>query len=160
MKALLRKIYHTLIKKEKTKRFIYNFCLRLRIIRDMLKKDALIPFVPIEHFYSPFAAMSDIKNYDFSTLPTEIPGINLNTQEQLELLNEFDPYYKELPFKDEKTDGLRYFYINGAYCYSDAIFLYCMLRYLKPQKIIEVGSGFSSCVKLYTNELFLNNRMS
>jgi hypothetical protein len=83
MKALLKKIFHTFVKKEKTKKSIHNIYHRLRIIRDMLKKDALIPFVPIGHFYSPFASMSDIKSYDFSVLPSEIPGINLNTQEQL-----------------------------------------------------------------------------
>jgi hypothetical protein len=35
-----------------------------------------------------------------------------------------------------------------------------MLRYLEPLRIIEVGSGFSSCVTLDTNEKFLENKMS
>ena len=104
--------------------------------------------------------MVDIKSKDFSLLPMEIPGIDLNCREQLELLNEFDSFYKELPFKEEKTSGLRYYFLNGAYGYSDAIFLYCMIRHLKPQKIIEVGSGFSSCVTLDTNELYFNNAIN
>jgi len=159
MKTLIKKAFYKCIKEEKSKKLIRKFYWRARLIKDMLRRDSLVPKVSIQHFYSPFPAIADIKNYDFHNLPTEIPGIDLNTQEQLKLLNDFGPYFKEWPFKDKKTDGLRYYSINDAYNYFDAIFLYCMLRYLKPQKIIEVGSGFSSCVILDTNELFLENRM-
>ena len=34
-----------------------------------------------------------------------------------------------------------------------------MIRRLKPKKIIEVGSGYSSCCMLDTNELFFNNNI-
>ena len=33
-----------------------------------------------------------------------------------------------------------------------------MLRYLRPKKIIEIGSGFSSCLMLDINEIFMGNR--
>jgi hypothetical protein len=65
-----------------------------------------------------------------------------------------------LPFKDEKIPNLRYYFLNGAYSYSDAVFLYCMIRKLNPKRIIEVGSGFSSCVTLDTNELYFNNQIN
>lgn len=65
-----------------------------------------------------------------------------------------------MPFKDEKVPGLRYYFLNESYSYSDAIFLYCMIRKLKPKRIIEVGSGFSSCVTLDTNELYFNNQIN
>jgi hypothetical protein len=109
-------------------------------------------------YHSPIPAMADIKKHDFnSDLPSEIPAVDLNTDEQMNLLNSFEKYYAELPFPDEKTDALRYCYINDFYSYSDAIFLYCMIRHLKLQKIIEVGSGFSSSVTLDTNEKFMQN---
>ena len=38
--------------------------------------------------------------------------------------------------------------------------LHCMIRYLRPKRIIEVGSGFSSCVTLDTNQLFFGNSIS
>jgi hypothetical protein len=139
---------------------VRKISLRIAIIKDMKKNHVFVPFVPIEHFYSPFPALSDIESHDFSVLPLEIPGIDLNTAEQFELLDKFETFYKELPFTDEKTSGLRYHFINASYSYSDAIFLHCMLRYLQPRKIIEVGSGFSSCVTLDTNELFLKNKMN
>jgi hypothetical protein len=127
----------------------------------MLKKDIFVPFVPYEHFYSPFPRISDVKNYDFSKLEliNEIPGVDLNTEEQLDLLKKFEVFYKELPFTDNKQNNLRYYYLNNYYSYFDAIFLYCMLRWLKPNKIIEVGSGFSSAVTLDTNELFFDNKI-
>jgi hypothetical protein len=59
-----------------------------------------------------------------------------------------------MPFQPEKCEGLRYYFENPAYSYSDAILLHCMIRFLKPKRIIEVGSGFSSCMILDTNELF------
>ena len=46
------------------------------------------------------------------------------------------------------------------YSYSDAIVLYSMMRHLRPQRIIEVGSGFSSAVMLDTNELFLGHQVA
>jgi hypothetical protein len=115
------------------------------------------PFEP-GGYYSPIPSIEDIKKHNFkANLPEEIPGIDLNTDEQMDLLNSFEKYYNELPFTDEKTDGLRFYYINDLYSYSDAIFLYCMIRHLKPQNIIEVGSGFSSGVTLDTNEKFMRN---
>jgi hypothetical protein len=107
-------------------------------------------------YYSPIPSMREIKEYDFNgLLPEALPGIDLNANEQINLLDSFEPFYKELPFTDEKTEGLRFYYENGAYCYSDGIFLYCMIRHLKPQKLIEVGSGFSSSLILDTNERFM-----
>lgn len=130
--------------------------------RDQLRAElnALKRFVPPGHFYSPIPGLDEIKRNEeriFGHIPRSIPGIDLNEKEQLRLLNKFKDYYKELPFESHKTDNLRYFFENAFYTYSDAIFLYCMLRYVKPKQIIEVGSGYSSCLILDTNALFFNN---
>jgi len=120
-------------------------------------KNESFPYSP-GGFYSPIPSKRDIKKYNFNApLPETLPGIDLNTEEQLILLDSFEPFYKELPFNDEKTEGFRYYYKNDAYCHSDAIFLYCMIRHLKPKRLIEIGSGFSSSVTLDTNEKFMNN---
>ena len=109
-------------------------------------------------YYSPIPSKKEIKEHNFNIpLPESLPGIDLNSNEQLNLLDSFEPFYRELPFADEKSNGLRYYYNNGFYSYSDAILLYCMIRHLKPKKIIEVGSGFSSSVTLDTNEKFMGN---
>jgi len=117
---------------------------------------------PPGHFYSPFPDLEELRENEeeIFNIPESIPSVNLNEESQLRLLASFADYYKELPFKDEKTEGFRYYFINDKYGYSDAIYLYCMLRHVKPNRIIEVGSGYSSCVTLDTNEHFLGNSLT
>jgi hypothetical protein len=90
----------------------------------------------------------------------ELPGIELNEVRQLAILDGLQPYYDSQPFDAEKTNRLRYFFENPMYSYSDAIFLHCMIRHARPRRIIEIGSGYSSCVTLDTNELFFDNRIA
>ncbi len=119
-------------------------------------------FVPPGHFYSPIPAISDVQR-DHARLFREpartLPGIALNERQQLELLGGFKAYYAELCFPEEKVPGERYFYKNSFYSYSDAIFLYFMLRHLNPRRIVEVGSGFSSCATLDTNDRFFGGEI-
>jgi len=64
--------------------------------------------------------------------------------------------YQEILANKEKMN-LRYFYENTSFGLADAIALFCMIRHVKPRKIIEIGSGYSSCLMLDVNELFFNN---
>jgi len=123
------------------------------------ERDAYIKFAPPGHFYSPIPSIEDVNNINCGKLPEFIPGIELNSDKQLKLLDEFYKYYIELPFTDNKSSKLRYFYLNPSYSYSDAIILHCMIRHLKPKMLIEVGSGYSSCVTLDTNEIFFDNKI-
>jgi hypothetical protein len=70
---------------------------------------------------------------------------------------EFKRFYDEQPFPEHKAPGRRYWFENSAYSYSDALVLYCMIRHAHPRRIMEVGSGYSSCVMLDTNELFFDD---
>lgn len=115
------------------------------------------------HFHSPIPLLSEIRDNEeriFHKKPSNLPAINLNPGEQLELLEIFKNYYHELPFPEHQVENLRYFFENPAYSYSDAIFLYSMIRHLRPRRIIEIGSGYSSGVILDTNELFFDNSIS
>jgi predicted O-methyltransferase YrrM len=129
--------------------------------RDTLRR--AFGFVPPGHFYSPIPSLDDIQRDDqkiFGDVPSNILGLELHEEEQLQLLNEFVMYYNEMPFQPQKHEGLRYYYENPAYSYSDAILLHCMIRFLKPKTIIEVGSGFSSCMMLDTNELYFGGSIA
>ena len=120
-------------------------------------------FVPPGHFYSPIPSLDEValrEDVIFNRIPRKVPGIDLNTEEQMDMFASFKEYYDELPFKADKTDSLRYFFENPTYSYSDAILLYCMMRHAQPKRIIEIGSGYSSCVILDTNEIFFNNNIS
>lgn len=118
---------------------------------------------PPGHYYSPVPSLEEIRMREeeiFSLLPAEIPGIDLNVEEQLRLLDGFRTYCREFPFGFQKKEGLRFYLENPSYGYSDAVILYCMIRHLKPKRIVEIGSGFSSCIMLDTNEIFMGNEIS
>ncbi len=115
---------------------------------------------PPGHFYTPIPSLEEIKSREeqiFGTPPRQIPGIDLNEEGQLQLLDEFKRFYKEQPFSPTKTGKLRYYFENGNYGYTDGIFLHCMIRYLRPKRIVEVGCGSSSCNMLDTNALFFDH---
>ncbi|MBD2158903.1 class I SAM-dependent methyltransferase [Leptolyngbya sp. FACHB-16] len=120
--------------------------------------------VPPGHFYSPIPSFQEVRSKEkeiFENRPREIPGINLNEEKQLKLFGSFKAYYDEQPFSSHKVKGLRYYFENYLYPYSDAIFLYCMMRHYQPQTVIEIGgSGYSSCLILDTNERFLDEKLS
>jgi hypothetical protein len=119
-----------------------------------------VQFAPPGHFYSPIPSLDEIRRDEskiFGSNPRNIEGLELHEAEQLQLLNELAAYYDAMPFQAQKVEGLRYYFENPAYSYSDAILLYCRIRFLRPRRIIEVGSGFSSCVTLDTNERFFGD---
>jgi SAM-dependent methyltransferase len=136
---------------------------RKKIANLVLERDRYKTWVPPGHIYSPVPSIEEIKMKDhniFHVIPAKLLGIDLNEEGQLQLFGKFKEYYKEQPFNSEKQDHIRYFFDNTSYSYSDAIVLYCMIRHVQPKRIIEIGSGYSSCVTLDTNEIFFTSRVS
>lgn len=114
------------------------------------------------HYYSPIISIEDIKrneNFIFKKSINKIAGIDINENNQFKLLNNLLNFYEEIPFEQEKNDKLRYYYNNEFFYYFDAISLYLLMRFFSPQKIIEIGSGFSSALMLDVNKLFFNNKI-
>jgi hypothetical protein len=153
------------------KKFIAPLIKKLPYLREaFLERDRLRAqisqsslFYAPGHYYSPIPCIEDIKRREasiFDQIPSTLPGIDLNVAEQLALLHKFKEYYQEQPFGADKSPGLRYFLDNPWYAWGDGIVLYCMIRLLKPKRLIEVGSGYSSCAIMDTNELFFNNAIS
>jgi hypothetical protein len=131
--------------------------------RDQLRTQSKKLGFPPGHFHSPIPCVEEIRRKEaqiFDYAQRAIPAVDLNEEQQLALFHRFKRYYKEQPFEPYKKEGIRYFFENGYYPYADAIILYCMLRETRPQRIIEVGSGYSSCLMLDTNQLFLDNAIS
>jgi hypothetical protein len=116
-------------------------------------------FVPPGHFYSPIPSMKDLKlnEIEIFDFPSEVRGVDLNQNGQLARLEEFIELSAQQPFTPEAIPGRRYYLDNINFSYNDAIVLFCMMRHLKPRRIIEVGSGHSSCAMLDVNELFFND---
>jgi glycosyltransferase involved in cell wall biosynthesis/predicted O-methyltransferase YrrM len=119
-------------------------------------------FVPPGHFYSPIADLDVVKRdeariFDLERRP--LPGIELHEKDQVALLQTLLKYFPEMPFHDLPMDNLRYGFVNPSYSYSDGIFLYSMIRHFTPERIIEIGSGHSSCLILDVNDLFFGGRI-
>jgi hypothetical protein len=114
------------------------------------------------HFYSPIPSAEEVARLSerlFKPMPREFPGIDLAEASQLDLLNKLATFYAEQPFHEAPAAGLRYYFDNDYFSYGDALLLYCIMRFARPQRIIEVGSGFSSFVMLDTNERFFDRRI-
>ena len=91
--------------------------------------------------------------------PAEVPGVDLNEAAQLAMLDALAEHYAEQPYSEEPREGLRYRLDNPAFGPGDALVLYGMLRHHEPARVIEVGSGHSSCVILDVNERHFAGRM-
>ena len=124
--------------------------------------NAFTRFAPAGHFYSPLPDLTFVERHSatlFDRRPTEIPGIEIHADDQLTLLAHFGEYSAEVPFTDEPSPGLRYYFQNSYFSYGDAIVLYSMLHHRRPRRIVEVGSGFSSAVMLDTNDRYFSQQI-
>jgi len=115
------------------------------------------------HYYSVIPEKSELiamqEQIWQETEKSTINDINLNTGEQLELLEQIATVYAQLDFPRHHSNEHRYYYENPMYSYTDAIFLSSMLIIKKPKRVIEIGSGYSSAVILDTKDLFLEHNV-
>lgn len=111
-------------------------------------------WVPPGHFYSPHpdeAAISKAE-HEFVTGYKQPFEIDFQEEQQLALLDTIANESKSSDFDVEDTGRRRYFYDNPAFAWSDGIVLHAMLNHLRPRRILEVGSGYSSAMMLDTIE--------
>lgn len=98
------------------------------------------------HFYEPIPDTRTFPDAFWAGL-SDLPGINLNEQNQLALLSlfaaKFADEYNAFPQTAPPTESC-YFFRNPFFGSVDAEVLYCMIRHYKPRRIIEVGAGFST----------------
>ncbi len=71
-------------------------------------------------------------------------AIDWNDKEQQELFSHFNFQDALSAIPEDEKPGLAYYYNNSSYSGIDAEFLYCLVRTVKPKRIIEIGSGFST----------------
>ena len=85
--------------------------------------------------------------------PLELSGIESNREAQIALWKSWQPMFAD-PHPGTMS-GCRYKPTNNQFGPGDALVLACMLRHLKPARVIEAGSGYSSAVALDTAEYWL-----
>ncbi|MBN1182799.1 MAG: class I SAM-dependent methyltransferase [Bacteroidales bacterium] len=120
-----------------------NLC-RIPKCKDVLLNVGVMPIQ--NHYYEPqFDFRKTILDYKKDRV---LPGIDFNEVEQLSLLEKFK-YAKELEgIPSEKVNELEFYWNNTSFISGDAEYWYQLLRTVKPKKIIEIGSGFSTLMAL------------
>lgn len=117
-------------------------------------------WVPAGHFYSPYPSIEEVQEYKNGPRAAgAMGGIDFQDEAQFALMEAFAKLYGDIPFADKPVNGLRYGYINSSYPAGDSIPLHCMIRHLRPKRIIEVGCGNSSCASLDTNDRFFDSKI-
>jgi predicted O-methyltransferase YrrM len=147
--------------------FIQNWIRNSAIVKELTeenrKLNQLQGFQP-GHFYSPVVEPGSIVIREAEIWgkkgPDTLSGIDLRTEEQLNLISQFIQYYPELPYSQEKDPLVRYYFDNDYYTHNEAVVLYSIMRHVKPKKIVEIGSGFTSAIMLDTNQRFFDNKIS
>lgn len=112
--------------------------------------------VPLGHFYSPIVDTDELTHiYDNSLVDDFIIPKSIASQSDDEQLNLIRSKLIELKagvFCDTKEKRQRYYLGNNSFSYFDAFVYYVFLEEYKPDKVVEVGSGFSSALLLDYNE--------
>lgn len=120
----------------------YKFKSGKAALNNALLKDGLV--IHFKNYYGPFVSPDDLR------LPLDneryIPGLNLNLEVQKEFLKNLNFDQELLAFPDTTVSELQYAYNKGPFGPGDAEIFYGMIRYLKPERIIEIGAGNSTLI--------------
>jgi hypothetical protein len=115
-------------------------------------------FVKLGHFYSPMIDFGENeKALHKKILSRPVLDIDFNIEAQKTFLEKMIDLKNQIPWQETAKENFYYYFGNRNFAHSDAITYFSMLLTVKPKQVIEVGSGFSSCVLVDTNKNFLNS---
>ncbi len=104
------------------------------------------------HFYQPIPLVAALPDSLWNQI-NNVYGVDLSLEDQVHLLDKFDrfrPSYEGLP--RQRVPWRQFYLNNGKFESVDAEILVCMIMYLRPKRIIEVGAGFSTILMAETIE--------
>ena len=112
---------------------------------------------PFNHYYSPYPQEHDIHYLNKMSAVDDFRDINFNLPTQQMVLQNL--HIKE--FVDiAADDNMRYTSSNVYFAGNDGLALLSMILQYKPNRIIEIGSGFSTALSLDGNEKYFDNRIN
>jgi predicted O-methyltransferase YrrM len=120
---------------------------------------------PLGHYYSPLPDSRELareprRSQVWPETPRPTPGVDWNPTEQRRLATDVFARQQRLDFVAQETrDPTVYWTDNDQYPALDAWILEGILRYFRPARMIEIGSGYSSLVSARVNREFLRNTM-
>lgn len=105
-----------------------------------------IHLMPV-HYYSPVPEVRGI-DPDVWQRRSPLPGLQFQSDHYLSLLKEFSRRFGDeyAAFQDASTSPAGFYLYNNAFSSGDAEVLFCMVRSLRPRRIVEIGAGFSTLV--------------
>jgi len=96
------------------------------------------------HYYEPLPDFRDISEAR-TRRRRESPAVNYNRPAQLALVQRLGQAYRgELADLATATDGEGFDFHNDYFAGLDATLYYALIRDLKPARVIEIGSGYST----------------
>ena len=121
---------------------------------------------PQGHFYSPLVDNDEVRKMQDRIWPANprVLGIDLHDEDHRRLLEEeFPKYTPEFNYPLDgafRTNTYDYFLNNSQYAGLDAMTLFCMLQMLKPKRLMELGSGYSTLLAADVKRRFLSDSLS
>lgn len=118
---------------------------------------------PNGHFYSPIHSLEDLDSYENvvtksrNIFEDSIP--DFMEEEIVKNFKRIKKYFKDFDYPEKESKSSNFYISNPSYPITDALILFGMLRDLKPKKIIEIGSGFSSALMMDVNKRFFDNKI-
>lgn len=133
----------------------------LRLKVEQSAREAL--WVPQGHFYSPVVNPNE-RSVQQALASEAQPDQELNEFgiEESTLLQWFHrvaEHYRQHPFAEQPSGSGRYFYANPNFPLADALALLTFMVEFRPVRLIEVGSGYSSCAAIDVSEQYLNRKV-
>lgn len=118
-------------------------------MREELQRNG-VNIIPV-NFYSTVPSIEEIYNsfeYAESAAPPYLDLSLFDAGFMQQVLRELMPYASEFnpPDQGGEDNPQGYYWCNSQFSHSDAMAYYAMIRHLKPRRILEVGSGFSTLV--------------
>ena len=114
---------------------------RLLVTAWMTRKIGIVPIV--NHYYEPFYFYDQITQG-----ARNLSEIDFRIDDQKSLLKKFNFYNELSKLPIEENKPLSFYHENGSYGYADADIYYSIIRFFKPRRIVEIGSGFSTLLAL------------
>jgi predicted O-methyltransferase YrrM len=117
---------------------------KMRVSRYLFRKIGVFPIR--DHYYEPLfnpkyltKPLSDIRSF---------PWLDLNIREQLSILGNFQYVDELIRLPLNKSSESEFYYHNESFGPGDAEYLYSVIRFYKPKRIVEIGCGNSTLVVL------------
>lgn len=102
------------------------------------------------NFYSNIPLVQEIENsFEYKNSNQEVYNSDIFSQETISnFIEQISVYADEFnpPLESNSENPGQFFWKNPAFSFSDAMSYYCVIRHVKPDCILEIGSGYSTLV--------------